>query len=88
MNDGSASNDPRADALIHSTAVHTIFWTLLILGIAAHLGFALLGGNHLETPFSGGGDTEKYVLLAQNLLAGRGFGYAGVPPRFARRCFR
>ena len=82
MNDGSASNASRADALIHSTAVHTIFWTLLILGIAAHLGFALLGGNHLATPFSGGGDTEKYVLLAQNLLAGRGFGYAGVPTAF------
>ena len=33
----------------------------------------------MRTPWGGGGDTPAYVLLAQNILSGKGYAYAGMP---------
>lgn len=35
-----------------------------------------------RTPWGGGGDTPAYLLLAQNLLAGKGYAYAGQPTAY------
>lgn len=51
-------------------------------GIAAHLGIAIVAGNHLSAPWSGVGDTREYVTLTRNLLAGDGFTYAHQPTAF------
>lgn len=51
-------------------------------GVLARLAFVLIPGNALRTPWSGGGDTGAYVLLAQNIVAHRGFTYAGQPTAF------
>jgi 4-amino-4-deoxy-L-arabinose transferase-like glycosyltransferase len=54
----------------------------VLVGIALRLLVVILGGNGIRTPWGGGGDTPTYVLLAQNLLAGKGYTYAGVPSAF------
>jgi 4-amino-4-deoxy-L-arabinose transferase-like glycosyltransferase len=40
---------------------------------------ATLPGNAPRTPWGGGGDTETYLLLAHNLVEGKGYAYAGMP---------
>jgi hypothetical protein len=56
-----------------------LYALLLCTGLAGRLAFAIIAGNHLTTPFSGGGDTKNYVTLARNVLAGDGFAYAHMP---------
>lgn len=58
------------------------FAGLVVVGILARLVFVLIPGNALKAPWSGGGDTGAYVLLAQNIVAHRGFTYAGQPTAF------
>jgi hypothetical protein len=60
----------------------TVFWVLAIVGLLAHLIVAVIAGNHLSTPLSGGGDVPHYVTLAENLRNGDGFTYAHVPTAF------
>lgn len=55
---------------------------LLLLGLATRILVVALPGNALRTPWGGGGDTPAYVLLAQNLLAGKGYTYAGQPTAY------
>ncbi len=50
--------------------------------IALRLTFALWPGTALYPAWSGGGDTERYVTLAENVLAGRGLTYSDRPTAF------
>lgn len=52
---------------------------LAITGVLLRLAVAILAGNGMRTPWGGGGDTAAYVLLAQNILSGKGYAYAGMP---------
>jgi len=58
------------------------FAGLIVTGIFARLVFVLIPGNVLRAQWSGGGDAEAYVLLAQNVVAHRGLTYAGQPTAF------
>ncbi|HEX4001803.1 MAG TPA: glycosyltransferase family 39 protein [Candidatus Acidoferrales bacterium] len=58
------------------------FFALLALGLLLRILIVALPGNALRTPWGGGGDTPAYVLLAQNLLAGKGYTYAGLPSAY------
>lgn len=55
---------------------------LIALGVLAHLGAAIVPGNRLTTPWSGGGDTREYVELARNLASGDGYTFAQQPTAF------
>ncbi|MEZ8222148.1 Dolichyl-phosphate-mannose-protein mannosyltransferase [Candidatus Fervidibacteria bacterium JGI MDM2 JNZ-1-D12] len=59
-----------------------LFWLLVIVAVVVRLLVAVLPGNRLEPPWSGGGDSQHYATLAQNLLEGRGFTYNGQPTAF------
>jgi 4-amino-4-deoxy-L-arabinose transferase-like glycosyltransferase len=59
-----------------------VFVGLVVVGVLARLAIALIPGDALRAPWSGGGDTEAYVLLAQNIVEHRGFTYAGQPTAF------
>jgi len=59
-----------------------VFSALAIVGLLAHLAVAVIAGNHLTTPWSGGGDVPQYVTLAENLRNGDGFTYAHTPTAF------
>ncbi len=52
---------------------------LVISGVLLRAAVAILAGNSMRTPWGGGGDTPAYVLLAQNILSGKGYAYAGMP---------
>jgi len=52
---------------------------LFSIGVLTRMLVAILGGAQLRTPWGGGGDSPTYFLLAQNLLAGKGYTYAGIP---------
>ena len=51
----------------------------IVIGILLRLAVVIFAGSGMRTPWGGGGDTPSYVLLAQNLLAGKGYTYAGMP---------
>jgi len=59
-----------------------VFWSLILLGVVVRVLVAALPGDGLRTPWGGGGDTPAYVLLAQNLVAGKGYTYAGLPTAY------
>jgi 4-amino-4-deoxy-L-arabinose transferase-like glycosyltransferase len=69
----SILNSARAMLLTHGLLI------ALAVGIALRLLVVILGGNGMRTPWGGGGDTSTYLLLAHNLLNGKGYTYAGVP---------
>jgi hypothetical protein len=52
---------------------------IVLAGVMLRLVVVILAGNGMRTPWGGGGDTPSYVLLAQNLLTGKGYAYAGMP---------
>jgi len=58
------------------------FIALLLLGVTARILIVALPGSAPRTPWGGGGDTPAYVLLAHNLLAGKGYAYAGQPTAY------
>jgi hypothetical protein len=41
-----------------------LYLPLVALAVAIHLAIVLIPGNSVRTPWSGGGDTDAYVLLA------------------------
>jgi 4-amino-4-deoxy-L-arabinose transferase-like glycosyltransferase len=57
----------------------TIFRILAVTGLTFRVAFVILSGGHELTFHSGGSDAPAYLLLAQNLLHGQGFAYAGLP---------
>jgi len=59
-----------------------LFWTLVGVALVVRLLVAILPGRQLEPPWSGGSDSRHYATLAQNLLEGKGFTYAGHPTAF------
>lgn len=64
---------------------HTLAYVCIavaLLGVAARVAVVAVPGEALRTPWGGGGDTGAYVLLAQNLAAGKGYAYAGQPTAY------
>ena len=59
-----------------------IFLALGILGLALRVGFVLAADSRQPTFHSGGSDAPAYILLAENLLAHKGFTYAGQASAF------
>lgn len=59
------------------------FFVLLVVGaVFFRIAVISVPGNALNTPWSAGNDTQGYILLAHNLVAGSGFTYAGEPSAF------
>jgi len=58
------------------------FVALVLLGVIVRILIAALPGDALRTPWGGGGDTPAYVLLAHNLVDGKGYTYAGLPTAY------
>jgi 4-amino-4-deoxy-L-arabinose transferase-like glycosyltransferase len=56
-----------------------VWLALIALGVLLRVTIVALPGNQLRAPWSGGGDAPRYVLLAQNLVSGKGFTYALQP---------
>lgn len=52
---------------------------IVILGVLVRIAFVALPGNQLRASWSGGGDAPRYILLAENLLSGKGFTYSLQP---------
>lgn len=59
--------------------VNPLWLAIILLGVLLRIVVVALPGNQLRAPWSGGGDAPLYVLLAQNLLGGRGFTYSLQP---------
>ena len=62
-----------------STLLRYCFIAVVAAGILLRLLIVVFAGNGMRTPWGGGGDTQAYVLLAHNLIEGRGYAYAGEP---------
>lgn len=56
-----------------------LFAGLVLAGLVVRILVAALPGSAARTPWGGGGDTAAYVLLAHNLVAGKGYAYAAMP---------
>lgn len=52
---------------------------LLFAGLGARIGLLILYGNRVVGSFSGVGDQERYVALAESVFEGRGLSYYGQP---------
>lgn len=63
-------------------ALARICAALTALALAIRIAIMWIPGNSVKTPWSGGGDMEAYVLLAKNLVTGRGYTYAYLPTAF------
>lgn len=70
----SQSANAAADASLSNALA-----AILVAGLSLRIAVAILAGNGMRTPWGGGGDTASYVVLAQNLLTGKGYAYAGMP---------
>ena len=62
-----------------SRAFSYFFIGAVIAGILLRVMIAVLPGDALRTPWGGGGDAATYLLLAHNIIEGKGFAYAGMP---------
>ncbi|MGH9682896.1 MAG: glycosyltransferase family 39 protein [Candidatus Acidiferrales bacterium] len=58
------------------------FLIIAAIGILLRVAVTIAAGNAPRTPWGGGGDTPGYILLAQNLIAGKGYTYAGMPTAY------
>jgi 4-amino-4-deoxy-L-arabinose transferase-like glycosyltransferase len=58
------------------------WWAAVAAGVALRVAVVVIPGSHLRSPWGGGGDAPSYVLLAKNLMEGRGFTYASIPTAF------
>ena len=58
------------------------FLGIVFAGFIFRVLIVVLAGGGMRTPWGGGGDTLAYVTLAQNLVAGKGYSYAGLPTAF------
>lgn len=54
-------------------------FAIVVLGVLVRIAVVVLPGNQLRASWSGGGDAPRYVLLAENLLSGKGFTYSLQP---------
>src|SRR6516225_3369442 len=55
---------------------------LILIGFGTRFALVILAGNSVRAPWSGGGDSQAYICLANNILGGRGLSYAGLPTAF------
>jgi len=60
----------------------TLFLFFVVVGVAIRLAIAWIPGNSVLTPWSGGGDMYAYLLLADNIVTGKGYTYASIPTAF------
>ena len=58
------------------------FTAAVFLGLGLRILIVSVAGNQMYAAWSGGGDTAAYVTLAENLLEGKGFSFAGQPSAF------
>ena len=63
-----------------------LFAGLVLAGLVLRILVAALPGNAARTPWGGGGDTAAYVLLAHNLIAGKGLCLCGHADGAAGAC--
>jgi 4-amino-4-deoxy-L-arabinose transferase-like glycosyltransferase len=63
-------------------ASERLYLPLVAVAVAIRVAIALVPGNSVKTPWSGGGDMDAYVLLARNLVSGNGYTYAQMPTAF------
>src|SRR5579862_5594950 len=66
----------------HSAAASALFKATIVAGIFLRLIVVLIPGNKIQAPWSGGGDAHAYITLAQNIVSGQGYAYAGFPSAF------
>jgi 4-amino-4-deoxy-L-arabinose transferase-like glycosyltransferase len=59
-----------------------LFIIVVVAGVGLRFTIALIPGNSVVTPWSGGGDMYAYVLLARNIVSGYGYSYAHMPTAF------
>jgi 4-amino-4-deoxy-L-arabinose transferase-like glycosyltransferase len=64
------------------TRYSKVYLLLVIVGVAIRFTFVLAADSRHPDFLSGGSDAPVYVLLANNVIAGRGFSYAGQPSAF------
>jgi 4-amino-4-deoxy-L-arabinose transferase-like glycosyltransferase len=76
------STQPGRTEAANSRLLSHGFTALVMLGVIVRILVVALPGSALRSPWGGGGDTPAYVLLAQNLLAGKGYAYAGQPTAY------
>lgn len=69
--------EPRTDR--SAQTAEWLFRAAVALGLILRVAFVALPAKDALTFHSGGSDAPSYVLLAQNLLAHLGYGYAGQP---------
>jgi 4-amino-4-deoxy-L-arabinose transferase-like glycosyltransferase len=58
------------------------FVALIVAAVLLRLLVVVLAGDGVNAPWGGTGDAPSYVLLAHNIAAGRGYGYAGYPTAY------
>jgi hypothetical protein len=73
---------PRRSTSSSSTLGSYAFYSLAAVGVLARAIFVYIPGNAQQTPWSGGGDTPDYILLARNLIAHFGYSYGGQPSAY------
>jgi 4-amino-4-deoxy-L-arabinose transferase-like glycosyltransferase len=56
-----------------------LYLAIVLFGMVLRVLVVALPGRQVRAPWSGGGDAFTYILLARNLLNGRGFTYALQP---------
>ena len=68
----------RAESPVAKRASY-LFAGALFAGLLLRLIVAAVPGSAPRTPWGGGGDAATYLLLAHNLIQGKGYTYAGMP---------
>ena len=59
--------------------LNALWLAVILLGMSLRIAIVALPRNQLRAAWSGGGDAGTYVLLAQNLVQGKGLTYASQP---------
>ena len=68
-----------SQTLPNQRKLNPLWLAIILLGVLLRVLIVVLPGDQVRAPWSGGGDAFTYVLLAQNLLSGRGLTYALQP---------
>ncbi len=63
-------------------AFERLYLPLVAIALIIRVAIAVIPGNSVRTPWSGGGDMGAYVLLARNLVTGNGYTYSQMPTAF------
>src|SRR5258708_9464520 len=63
-------------------AFERLYLPLVAIALIIRVAIAVIPGNSVRTPWSGGGELGAYVLLARNLVTGNGYTYSQMPTAF------